>query len=75
MSVERFNVVVFDRQGYWWYADRQVNAEQAVRSAHRCVCLAEAGGTAAKIIITDDDDFTNFQWEHGKGIVYPEPRQ
>ena len=71
---ERHNVVVFDSDGFWHYAAQGLDAERAVLEARSCVHLAEHGALdAAKIIITDEDDFTNFLWERGKGVIYPPP--
>jgi hypothetical protein len=28
-------------------------------------------GTTARVIITDGGDYTTFEWQHGKGVVFP----
>jgi len=28
-------------------------------------------GFTIRVIITDGEDFTNMDWQHGKGVVYP----
>lgn len=67
---ERFNVVIFDPEGYWHYGLRDATAEGAVRVARFWVDRADREDIA-RIMITDEDDFTAFLWERGKGIVYP----
>lgn len=70
---ERFNVIIwFD--GFWEYFLRDVDAKSAVQAAKRCVFNLGERNLADKVMITDEDDNTNFLWERGKGIVYP-PRE
>ena len=73
MDDERYNVVIFNFEGYGHYAGRDLSAEQAVRAAKRLV-ERSSRLLIERIIITDEDDMTNFLWERDKGIVYP-PRE
>lgn len=69
---ERFNVAVFDDEGYWHYVRQDLDAEEAVKMAKRIVDRLEAGDDDIdRVMITDEGDFTNFLWERGKGIVFP----
>lgn len=69
MAEDLFNVVVFNAEGYWHYALRDVPARQAVDKAHALASADEQD--IDRVMITDADDFANFLWERGKGIVYP----
>lgn len=81
MTEDRFNVVSFDRDGYWHYVARDLDARKATEIAKACVDVAEVTGLpatglveVARVIITDADDFTCFDWRRGEGVVFP-PRQ
>jgi hypothetical protein len=71
VSEERFSVVVFDREGYWRYIDRDLPAEAAMLLARDTALLATDLNDIDRIMITDADDFAVFLWERGKGVVYP----
>jgi hypothetical protein len=72
MAEERFNVIYFDEEGYWEYALRDVPAQRAVEKAKRMIEIAiEDDNDIDRIIITDSGDMTTFQWERGKGVVFP----
>lgn len=51
-----------------------VTAEEAVKAfAHYISSVGARMGTTQRVIITDDDeDFVNYEWQFGKGIVYPQ---
>jgi hypothetical protein len=67
-----FNVCQFFPDGTHEYVVRWVDAETALVTAQRYThCPAAQIGMIVKVIITDGDDFTNFQWEFGKGVTYP----
>jgi hypothetical protein len=83
MNDNEFNVVEFYDDGYHTCVERAVNAEYAVKMAALIVHAIELrdadiniGGDHRphinKIIITDGGDDTVFQWEHGKGVTFPE---
>lgn len=71
MPEERFNVVIFYEGGWWEYFLRDATAENAAKAAKRCVVNLGERGLVEKVMITDADDFANFLWERGKGIIYP----
>jgi hypothetical protein len=72
MSEERFNVVVWFPNDTYEYVGRNLPPKAAVEMAkHYTERPAARYGLIAKVMITDDGDYTNFLWEHGKGIVYP----
>lgn len=51
---------------------RFVDPETAVLKAKALTeSLGGRLGTTARIIITDGGDFTTFDWQHGKGVVFP----
>ena len=64
---EHYNVVFYDDQGYWDYLLRDVGGKRAVEAAKRLVDT----GRYSRVQITDEEDFTNFLWERGKGVVFP----
>jgi hypothetical protein len=49
-----------------------VSAEEATRTAIALVrSIGGKLGTTKRVIITDSDDFINWEWKFGEGIVYP----
>lgn len=66
---------------YQWFPNdhyeevvRFVDAESAVRVAHGLVhSVGGRLGTTVRVIITDGEDFTTFDWRFGQGIVFPPP--
>ncbi len=64
---ERFNVVIFYDDGFHEYVRRDLPAREAVEVAKICT----EHRAAARVVITDSGDFTNFLWQRGKGIVFP----
>jgi len=72
---DEFSVAQFFLDGSYEYECRFVSAEEAVKTAHRLTETVGASfGFVQRIIITDGGDFTNFEWQFGKGITYP-PRE
>lgn len=66
--------MVFDDEGFYSYVGVDYTAEQAVKMALRIVTGAAAHmGLVSRVMITDEDDFANFLWERGKGVIYPPP--
>lgn len=52
-----------------------VDAETAVKAAHGLTRSVGARiGTTRRVIITDGDDSTNFEWKFGEGVTFP-PQQ
>jgi hypothetical protein len=49
-----------------------VDARTAMRTAVGLIeSIGGLIGTTERVIITDGDDFINFEWIHGRGCVYP----
>lgn len=72
MSTGEFSVYQFFEDGSHEQVRRGVAAEDAVQAAlHYCNCVAAKMGITKRVIITDGGDFTNFEWKHGEGVVYP----
>lgn len=69
------NVVRFYDDGFHDYIARDVSDYAAVRIAHRCSeSLLARLGAITRIIITDAEDYTVFEWQSGKGVTFP-PRE
>jgi predicted metallo-beta-lactamase superfamily hydrolase len=67
-----FSVVQFFDNDTYEYVRRGVTAQEAVEaSAHYCGSVGARLGYVTKVMITDGDDYCVFQWEHGKGVVFP----
>jgi hypothetical protein len=62
-------------EGDWHECVAQgVDAKTAVDTFRSYIARPAAVlGIIRKVTITDGGDNTNFQWEFGRGIVYPEP--
>lgn len=72
MSEREFSVCQFFPDGSYEYVCRDVDAKEA--SERFAACTRSVGariGTTVRVIITDGGDFTNMEWKHGDGIVYP----
>jgi hypothetical protein len=49
-----------------------VDAAEAVEAAmHYATSIAARMGLTRRVIITDGDDFTTFEWKWAEGITYP----
>lgn len=73
---DRFNVVLYDAAGFWRYVGpRDIDARDAVDLARDLIVKADSDADIDRILITDQDDFTNLLWERGKGLVFPENGQ
>jgi hypothetical protein len=67
------SVVVFYPDETYEYVRRWIDLETAVNvAAMYSRGVGAQTGIVRKIIITDGGDNTNFVWEFGKGITYPE---
>jgi hypothetical protein len=67
-----FSVIQFFDNGAYEVVRRGVDAQEAVEAAHHyCGSVGARLGYVTTVIIVDDDDFRVFQWEHGKGVVFP----
>jgi hypothetical protein len=69
--VGEFNVYWWDRDGGQHEELRGVDAERAVLAAKRlCAGPAATLGVVARVIVTDGDDFCNFEWRRGEGVIF-----
>jgi hypothetical protein len=69
---DEFSVWWWDREGNQHCEMRGATAENAVRSAHRLSegPASKALGIVDRVIITDGEDFTNFEWIKGRGVTF-----
>lgn len=66
-----FSVCQFFKDGTSEYVRRNVSPEEAVNAAkHYCTSVGAQLGTTQRVIITDGEDFTNFEWKFGEGITF-----
>ncbi len=69
---DEFSLVQFFSDGTYERLGERMSAEAAVYQAHGlCHSIGATLGTTAKVIITDSGDYTVFEWQHGKGVVFP----
>jgi hypothetical protein len=67
-----FSVYQFFKDGQYEMVRNHVSAEKAMKAfTHYTTCVGARVGIICRVIITDGCDFTNMEWEYGKGIVYP----
>lgn len=67
-----FSVCQFFDNDMHEYVRRWVSLEEAMDAfKHYCNSIGAKHGIVLKVIVTDGDDYTNAQWEFGKGLVYP----
>lgn len=72
MPTATFNVVQFFSDGTHEYVRRAVGPEEALKAvAHYVNCVGARIGTTVRVIVTDEDDFCNFDWRRGEGVVFP----
>ena len=76
MSDELFNVVQFFKDGNYEYVRRNVTALQAADAVrHYTHSVAVRMGLIKSVIVTDVMDCTVFEWQDGKGIVFPTQKE
>ena len=67
-----FSVCQLFEDDTYEYVRRYVSAEEAVKAAHHyCHSVGARLGTTRRVIITDGGDCCNFEWQFGKGVVFP----
>lgn len=67
-----FSVYQFFPDGSYECVRRWVPGEEAAKAAMTYTTnVAARAGITRRVIITDGDDFTNFEWKFGEGITYP----
>ena len=68
-----FSVCQFFEDGSYEYVRRRVNAEEAVKAAvFYTTNVASRMGITRRVIITDGGDCTNWEWQFGKGVTFPQ---
>jgi hypothetical protein len=68
-----FSVCQFFKDERYEYTRRYVGPEEAVSAfKHYTTSVAAQLGIVKRVIITDGGDFTSMEWQHGKGITFPE---
>jgi hypothetical protein len=71
-SHPEFSVCQFFKGGAYEYVRRAVGPEEAVKAAHHYThSVAAKFGIVERVIITDGDDFTCFEWKLGEGVTFP----
>lgn len=69
---EVFAVWQFFRDGTHECVGRHLDAKAAVKKARDyCHSVGATVGTTVRVIITDDGDYTVFEWRRGRGVVFP----
>lgn len=67
-----FSVYQFFHDGSHECLKSHVGAEEAVETARSFILRPAARiGFIQRVMITDGGDFAVFDWQHGKGVVYP----
>lgn len=67
-----FSVYQFFEDETWERVLAGVGPEAAVKRAKALTESVGARiGTTARVIVTDQDDTTCFEWRYGKGVTYP----
>jgi hypothetical protein len=73
---ETFNVIMFFPDGSYNVERTGLGAEEAVKVAFGCTRrVAVHLGIIQRVIITDQNDLTCFEWKHGEGVTYPKREQ
>ena len=74
MSAE-FSVYQFFSDKSYEEVARLIEAKEAVELAKRLTeSVGGRLGTTRRVLITDGEDFTAFEWKFGEGVVFP-PRE
>lgn len=69
---ERFNVVVFFKDGHYEYVLRNLLARPALEAAYHHTHNVSANvGLTQRVILTDTGDCIAFEWRYGEGVVFP----
>lgn len=69
---ERFSVYQFFEDESYKRVRHAVPIEEAEKAAkHYCTSVAARIGVTVRVIITDDGDYTVFEWKRGEGVVFP----
>lgn len=72
MLTGEFSVYQFFDNGMYEAVARFVSDEYAVKRAFELTkTIGAKRGIVQRIIITDGGDLTVFEWQYGKGVVFP----
>jgi hypothetical protein len=71
-TANEYNLIQYFQDGTWEYVRQNVSAEEAIMTSKRYVTsVAAKTGIVRRVMVTDGDDFCNFDWQYGRGIVFP----
>lgn len=71
---EKFSVWQFFQDDTHECVRSRVSAEEAMEVfRHYTDNVATRLGIIKRVIIVDDGDFTNAEWVHGEGVIFPLP--
>lgn len=71
MNPGEFSVYQYFRDGTYERVRWLVDAEEAVNAAfHYSGNVTARMGLTRRVVITDGNDFINWEWQHGKGVVF-----
>jgi hypothetical protein len=69
---DEFSVVQFFVDDSYEYVSRELGGKEAVQlAANLAHSVGGRIGTTRRIIITDGDDCTVFEWKYGDGVTFP----
>lgn len=69
---DEYSVCQFFDGDWYEYVRRDVSLGEAVKVAHHYTRSVGARlGTTKRVIITDGDDYTVFEWKLGEGVTFP----
>jgi hypothetical protein len=72
MVGEVFSVYQFFEDGSYERVREWVSLDEALKGAkHYCTNVTAKMGITKRVIITDTGDLIVFEWEYGKGVVFP----
>jgi hypothetical protein len=70
--MEKYSVCQFFEDGSYEYVRKHVDVQQAVDAfAHYTNNVASRMGITKRVIITDSGDCIVVEWQHEKGLVWP----
>jgi hypothetical protein len=70
--MELYSVCQFFEDESYEYVRRNVSAEESVKAfKHYTTSVGAKLGMTKRVIITDQGDCINMEWQFGKGITYP----
>jgi hypothetical protein len=74
VSAAEYSVCQFFEDDSYVYELRRVTLERAVKNAeHLSSSVGAKLGMTKRVIITDGGDSIVYEWQYGKGLVFPTP--